>query len=198
MKKKWNKRNIIIIMIVCAGLLATLSVQRTYAKYKNTYTSSDSATVAKWDINMNQTIDLFKNSYIENGVESVDGKTVIAPGTKGYYKFTISGTAETSYKLNIKVTGEDNVGRIKYWFDDRPISNITLLANRLSSLHKDPKDPEAEINYEHTIRWEWEAGDKSKEDTDKGLEAIIDPNDPNYENQPKVKLNVKITAEQID
>ena len=49
---------------------------------------------------------------------------------------------------------------------------------------------------EYTIRWEWPAIDSDEEDSKLINQVVLDPKDPNYKNQPHVKLTVKISAEQ--
>jgi len=206
-----NKKKIVVALIVLAMIPMFFSIQGTFAKYRSSIEVTDSARVAKWDVNVEKSIDLFQDSYI-TGVQSLNGNKVVAPGTEGEYTFTISGAPETNYKLRIDASGEDHIGRIEYDFDDScSTTDIKTLAWCIESTFSidvvypanQPVDYDTEIDEQmtHTIRWRWvydegEATDYI--DSLKGKNAVVDPNSAGYETQDRVKLLFKIVAVQTD
>lgn len=206
-----NKKKIVVILIALLMIPMFFSIQGTFAKYKSTVKNTDNARVAKWNVNVDTTIDLFKDSYI-TGVKSLNNDKVVAPGTEGEYTFTISGAPETNYKLSLDAVGKDDIGRILYDFDDMcPTTDIDMLALCiLSTFSTDvvypanqPVDYDTESGEQmtHTIRWRWlyeEGEDKDLIDSLKGKNAIVDSNNAGYQLQDKVQLTFKIVAEQTD
>ncbi len=197
-----NQKRLIALLIVIGVIITSFSIRGTYAKYKSSIDLTDKTRVATWDINTTQIVDLFKDSYSLNGVESLNGAKIIAPGTSGTYTFKIAGTAETSYRLNFDVETEDTIGRLKYYLvdgiDEYPYDNLDELMNDIAMnlFPIETYEPGTETDMEYTIRWEWPAIDSDEEDSKLINQVVLDPKDPNYKNQPHVKLTVKISAEQ--
>ena len=185
-----NQKRLIALLIVIGVIITSFSIRGTYAKYKSSVDLTDKTRVATWDINTTQIVDLFKDSYSLNGVES------------GTYTFKIAGTAETSYRLNFDVETEDTIGRLKYYLvdgiDEYPYDNLDELMNDIAMnlFPIETYEPGTETDMEYTIRWEWPAIDSDEEDSKLINQVVLDPKDPNYKNQPHVKLTVKISAEQ--
>lgn len=205
-----NQKRIIALLIVIAVVITSFSIRGTYAKYKSSIDLTDISRVAVWNVNTTQVVDLFRDSYDIDGVESVDGTKVIAPGTSGKYTFKIDGTAETNYMLNYETEAEDTIGRLKYYFiegaDDTNPDNILAEYDSLEELVNDIGknlfqdgiiyESGSENEMEYTIRWEWPADDDSEKDSELINQVIIDPKDPKYKSQPHVRFMVKISAEQ--
>ena len=186
-----NQKKIIAVLIAIG--ITSFSIRGTYAKYKSSVDLTDNTRVAVWNINTTQVVDLFKDSYEIDGVESIDGTKIIAPGTSGKYTFKIAGTAETNYTLEYEAEIEDTVKRLKYYFiegsdDTDPDKN--LFRNGIVY------EPGEESEMEYTIRWEWPADEDNQKDSELMKQVIIDPKDPNYQNQPHVRFMIKISAEQ--
>ena len=98
--------------LLVATLLTTSVISGTFAKYVTTNSGKDSATVAKFGVTINVADDmgLFKTTYDKTSEE--EGNTVVsatanakvvAPGTKGSMKFSISGTPEVATQLTVAV-----------------------------------------------------------------------------------------------
>jgi hypothetical protein len=205
-----NQKKIIAVLIVIAIGITSFSIRGTYAKYKSSVDLTDNTRVAVWNINTTQVVDLFKDSYEIDGVESIDGTKIIAPGTSGKYTFKIAGTAETNYTLEYEAEIEDTVKRLKYYFiegsDDTDPDNILLEYDDLETLVNEigknlfrngiVYEPGEESEMEYTIRWEWPADEDNQKDSELMKQVIIDPKDPNYQNQPHVRFMIKISAEQ--
>ncbi len=215
-----KKKVLFLTIIVFVTLISSFFVSGTYAKYISSKEKSDDARVAKWGLNVETTVDLFKDSYFDDKtiVKSANGDKVVAPGTSGEYTFTISGAPETNYKLNLQVLEyEDTVGSIKYTLDGVPVPSLSRLVFMLEHLYNSgevfPANQPADYDIEngkqksHTIGWYWEfekGNDKAtidannESDTKKGNAAIIDKKDKNYDKQAKVRLRIKITAMQTN
>ena len=195
---------IVIIMITFEG---------TYAKYITSGKGSDSARVARWNINTTNNIkDLFASSYT-NIIDGTEEQGVIAPGTSGTYFFTISGDVETSYTLSIVASGTDDVNGaikeynpIKYSFTKPNTGNdkdkkptITIEGMTFEELKKAINDIDdgsqiheaGVLNGDiYTIGWKWEADGDNEKDTLLG-------NLVSTENKT-INLSVNITATQVD
>ena len=110
-------RNVLVFGLMLATVASMGSVAGTYAKYTTSKTDTDSARVAKWGIGVtNEVKDLFKSSYaasddadqtdVNSGDTAID---LVAPGTSGEYKFTLTGTPETNYTLKVVATATDTI-----------------------------------------------------------------------------------------
>ena len=94
MKNSKNRKSYrMIAMLLILTLLSTVALTGTFAKYTSKFQGSDTALVAKWDINVEaggkdlnserQTLDLFKHAYKENLVANagedkiIDRKSVV-------------------------------------------------------------------------------------------------------------------------
>lgn len=146
-----KKRGMTLFALFALVAITSYLVSGTYAKYTYNFDTSDSARVAKWGVNKSFTVDLFKDSYIDEtnavtDVDSNDGDKVVAPGTAGLYAFdldlTDDNTPETNYKImftNItddKTTEsgtilktQDNVGQGKITYYLMSADGLTINAN---------------------------------------------------------------------
>ena len=124
-----KKRSLIVILAVLC-IATSCFVSSTFAKYTNTATGTDTATVAKWDIKQGDlstgttftdtiTFDLFAVSAIadtkdaseadDENVKNGTGTTaIIAPGTKGSFDLVISNNSEVTaeWTLGVALTGD--------------------------------------------------------------------------------------------
>lgn len=186
-----KKKIAMLAVLVMAVIASAYSVSGTYAKYITTKTVSDSARVAKWQIDELTSMNLFNSSYLSDAVKSSDGKDVVAPGTSGTYTFQVTGSVETNYRLVLDVKkATDTVGQIVYKLDSNTYNNISDLSAALEALYDGNTIYSAgDINgTQHTISWEWvfeDASDTSKDTTDTALGTA---------GTAKVELEVEITA----
>ncbi len=146
----------IVSILGIATCVSAYFISSTYAKYTSEFRGSDTARVAEWKLNYTNEADLFATIYDTEGEtlinpgngpvnhkEETDIKkaaenetAIIAPGAYGEYKFTLSGTAETSYKIQFDFTGsEDNTGgRITYYLNGIPCGNsIEALTKQINA-----------------------------------------------------------------
>ena len=208
------------ILLFLITIISFYSICGTFAKYTSSIDLTDEARVAVWDFDITRDVDLFQESYLDNEgayVQSLGGKMgmengeekeildkVIAPGTSGEYTFRIKGAPETSYRVKIEVVDKiDTVGRITYDLDGEcPSNTIQELAWCLESLYSRDEYFSEPMDATHKISWKWifenpnHTEEENKKDTDIGSAAIIHDTEEGYYDQAKVKLTVRITAEQ--
>lgn len=128
MKKKMT----ILAVLLLAVVVTAYSVSGTYAKYTSSLDVSDEARVAHWYLDkgvITDTFKLFERSYkLENDtyVKALDDNTipplkknVVAPGTKGEYKFSIEGEFETDFTLKVDLLTAP-------WETTKSVNNIQL------------------------------------------------------------------------
>ena len=210
---KKTKFLILIGILELLIVIIVITFEGTYAKYITSGKGSDSARVARWNINTTNNIkDLFASSYT-NIIDGTEEQGVIAPGTSGTYFFTISGDVETSYTLSIVASGTDDVnGAIKEY---NPIKYSFTKPNTGNDKDKKPTITIDEMTFEelkkaindiddgsqiheagvlngdiYTIGWKWEADGDNEKDTLLG-------NLVSTENKT-INLSVNITATQVD
>lgn len=141
----------IVSILIIATCVSAYFISSTYAKYTSEFRGSDTARVAEWKLNYTNEADLFATLYDTkntsfrppngptNHDEEKDVATgTIAPGSFGEYKFRISGTAETSYKIQFDFTGsEDNTnGRITYFWNGMRYDTIKELQEGMNGTYE--------------------------------------------------------------
>jgi len=200
MKKKIS----ILAVLVLTVVLSTGLTAGTYAKYTSSQETSDSARVAKWGIGVDNTVELFSDSYIgtEGGTDVVaaDGTNVIAPGTTGEYTFELTGAPETNYTLDVTVTGEDKTGRLVFTLDGTDVGTIADLQTAIENLYNTGKVYAANTTSasKHTIGWYWTfSTDDATDEIDTNLGDGKGDSDLTVDAEA-VKLTVSITATQTE
>lgn len=186
-----NIKMLAIAALLVAVAVTSYSVSGTYAKYTTSKTYTDSARVAKWGIGMTNEVNLFSSDYVD--VKSVDGKDVVAPGTKGEYTFELTGAPETNYTLDVEVTGTDNIGQLVYTLDNVEYATMAELVAAIDALYDPAKVYAANVSSEsrHTIGWYWtfeEDEANNTTDTTLGNKNVLDT----------VSLTVTINAVQSE
>lgn len=116
---KKNKFMRIASVLLIVTLLSTSVISGTFAKYTTEAEGSDSATVAKWGVNLLISGDLFGKTYKGTATTDTNGLTVsaassntnnvVAPGTKNDtgLTFKVEGTPEVAGKITTKITYKD-------------------------------------------------------------------------------------------
>ena len=208
-----NIKMLVIAALLVAVAVTSYSVSGTYAKYTTTLaTQTDSARVAKWDIDQTENIaNLFKASYAaiddDTKTDVLASVDVVAPGTSGEYKFKLSGNIETNYTLVANVVATDTINTaeyapIVYTLDTVVITdknndgvvNAEDLAIAITGLYDTNKVYAAGTvsESEHTIKWAWDITGDDAKDTALGKDIAED------EDSHKVSLSVTITATQSE
>ena len=118
MKKNRMMRLASVLMVMV--LLTTSVISGTFAKYITTNSGVDSARVAKFGVVINVADDmaLFNTEYAKedtaytgtlsvksNGTTGTNADNRVAPGTKGFMTFNISGTPEVATRLTVAASG---------------------------------------------------------------------------------------------
>lgn len=218
-------KKLLVVVLLCSTFITAHFISSTYAKYTSSMETTDTARVAHWDINVENEVDLFKESVIQglNG-SSTNKDNIIAPGTSGEYTFIISGTAETAYAIDIDVDVDDFTnGRIHYYLDNKDLGvgeeGIQAFVFILESMFANGKvyAPGCDLlntldkDGKHTIGWKWEYEEQDTEgnlydslDTNLGIKAdtyLKENNEPENttpsDEVPGLKLKVSITARQV-
>ena len=200
---KKNKMMRIASILLVAVLLSTCAISGTFAKYTSTVTGSDSVTVAKWAIEVNDT-EIVKNGapafalfdtaaqYDEDGNDVAAGK--IAPGTQGSFNFKVENVSEVSVKYAITFTvtfptGIDNT-RFKFYSNDTMTTEISADATGkytvVSDVEIEVNDTEADVV---NVYWQWTFAD-TVDDSDLGELA--------QNGTTTVTVAPTITVEQVD
>ena len=106
------KKNIMMrlsAILLVAVLLTTCVISGTWAKYVETKSVDDLATVANWGIEMTVTADkavLDSDKTTKDATLSVLTNDLAAPGTYEKIEFAIEGTPEVAYEIKVEVSLE--------------------------------------------------------------------------------------------
>lgn len=112
-----KKRGTILGGLLLAVVVTGYSVAGTYAKYISALDVTDSARVAKWNIDLEngdlKSFNLFKDNYTDASAD----ENIVAPGTSGKYEFVLAANTsattndtEVNYKFSFDVIDEDIKG----------------------------------------------------------------------------------------
>ena len=171
------KRNKLFILGICTVMVALVSlslVSGTWAKYTSTVSGSSAARVAKWDVVYTdnatndtsgavdtQTInfDIFgtikdSNGSTENNVATGTNETLIAPGTKGEFQFSIRNDSEVNAKYSIDFELPTELANLPL------VWSVVVSGNQTGSYDTFPADvTDVQFNMTHeviyVITWEW-------------------------------------------
>ncbi len=121
--KKHKSLSTFVVLVVMLVMICVVSISSTYAKYTTTVTGTDSAKVALWKFEINDTalasgettytLGLFNTINELDGSASVSPETdvksgkIIAPGTQGSFDIKIKNASEVNatYKIDFELTG---------------------------------------------------------------------------------------------
>jgi len=199
MTKKRNNRNRALFVLLLLSVVATSAFIGTLAKYVTLREVSDDAVVAKFRLDVPNTINLFSDSYT-NVKADVDGKKIIAPGTTGQYRFEVTGTSEVAYQVsaNIIVTyseGWNGYAPLEFSINGTNWTDLTDFKENLSNaLASETMAPGEGYANTQTIYWKWPfyvSDEEDIRDTEMGVAAATGT-------APKVTVSIEVTATQID
>ena len=157
--KKNRMMRLASILLVCV-LLSTSVISGTFAKYTSTATASDTATVAKWDIDLNgkRITETFTFDLFATIVDTVDGNTdahvatgkIIAPGTKGSFDIKLQNKSQVAaaYTIDYTVTNEAGIP-IEFSVDGTNWGDLNDVTTPVT-LAMDATDPTTV-----TVQWRW-------------------------------------------
>ena len=199
--KKNRMMRLAAFLLVCV-LLTTSLISGTYAKYVSTATATDTAKVAKWQINVGTvniaqadtqviTFGLFDtiNDTDGSGEEKHVSAGLIAPGTKGAFDVTITNNSEVHANIKAALSAKETNGDIPIQYS---VDGTTWKAN-LADLSVD-ENLAPGASAEVKVLWQWvyevdKAGDTA--DTLLGIAAASGT-------APAVEVTMAVTATQID
>ena len=191
-------RNVLIVALLICTFVSTGITAGTYAKYTSTAVLSDTARVAKWDIDVegndmtaSTEIDLFK--YAETNVTNTDGTVngLIAPGTAGSFEIDVKNAGEVTaeYTIKFSATNEGNIP-IEYSLDnstwETDITELTISETLAIGSETSTK----------TIYWKW-AFERGENDSDKTANNSTDTT-LGLAGTAEVTVTATITATQVD
>ena len=163
---KKNTRKIVIVLLVAVVAVGTYFVSGTYAKYTTSLSGNDTATVAKWAWDFNETavtsnqntisFNLFDTIKDTNGSAEGDvAANKIAPGTNGSFSFNLQNKSEVNAEYSLAVTETRGSAvtnaNIEYSLDNSSwTSDLTALLNASNQtlLMNSNK-------VEKTVYWRW-------------------------------------------
>lgn len=185
-----NKKLLAIISVVLMLLLVLGMGAFTYSKYVTSETvDNQTATAAKWGYVINvDTTNLFGTEYkidnntttaIVNDIGDVvvkadnNASKVVAPGTSGYMKITITGSAEVLAKLSFKAESDSEISLGYYkpikWTATKnntgsEIYSGTSFSELIKNINKDGNESQTDgiklginesVKTTYTISWKW-------------------------------------------
>ena len=198
MRIRQNRKTILIVLLILV-VATTSAFVGTLAKYVTSSTGSDEAVVAKFALNIPNTINLFSESYA-NVKSDEEGKKIIAPGTSGQYSFEVTGNAEVAYRVNANVAvtysdGWNGYKPIRFSINGTKWTNLEDFNVNLSdALASGVMAPGEEYSREQTIYWEWPfyiSDEYNIKDTLVGQSAAT-------QTAPKVTISVEAIAVQSE
>lgn len=203
--KNDNKLVQFTVFVLLIAMVTLIILSGTYAKYTTSVSGSDTATVAKWSIKVNDneiavdnstvTIDLFKTIYDTDGTTAeTDVKTgkYIAPGTSGKFDLKVENDSDVTAKYSIAFTLSDTTLPIEFSTDGGKNWSTSLSDVASTTLAVGSNAVTTTVQW----RWTYESGadataiaTKDKNDTAIGIAA---------QTEKKLTVTAKITAEQVD
>ena len=191
-----NKMMRIAAFLLVAVLLSVCVISGTYAKYTSTIAGSDSARVAKWDIQVGGvtanssdefTFNLFNtivdtlNDGNETDIAPADG-SIIAPGTKGSFKIEIANESEVTAKYAIAFSAVNTAG-IPVQFS----TDGTTWTSDITTLNVADTQIEIDGSASVTVYWQWVFDGNDTTDTNLGLAGSA-----------TIAVTASVTATQVD
>ena len=209
-----NNKNLarLAILTLCLTFVSTSLLGGTLAKYTSEVTATGTATVADWEITVNDneitvasaptvTFDLFTtsvNDTLNNFDETDVGDDLIAPGTTGEFAFKIENKSEVNARYTIELSETTTSGI--------PIQYST----NGTAWHDDIADLEADLTGDlamgastsgttsTTVKWRWAfdtttstfTGQTDDTDTALGIAAKT--------SSDELGISAKITVTQVD
>lgn len=194
--KRDNRLLKFTVLVLLLTMLAMILVSGTYAKYTSTAMGVDTATVAKWSIQVNgkeiavsgdpQTLsfnlfDTIKDSDSNDENDVADG--LIAPGTSGSFALEVKNASEVtaSYTIGLALTNDNNVP-LEFSTDGGVSWAETLSVSSAKTIAINATDTT-------TVQWRWAF---DGDDTALGIAAQT------ASSVPSVTVTTTITATQVD
>ena len=204
MTDKSIRRKSIIVSLLLILVVASAAFIITLARYGTSSTVSDEANVAKFGLNIPNTISLFSDSYNEEAILSGDGSNIIAPGATGTYDFEVTGTSEVAYKVDavVSLTYSDQ------WDDYTPLlfsidgenwtSFEVFQTNLKDALGSETLAPGESYTGTQSLHWKWPFSTNSENDIKDTALGVAAAAAENPEDMPSVTVAIEMTAVQVE
>ncbi len=209
MERRSEKRSLLTtfaVLCIMLVMICVVTVPGIYAKYTSQVSGKDTATVAKWSFEVNDTeiaatnptvtFDLFNTIKDTDGTSNETDVTadMIAPGTSGEFALKLENLSDVTavYKIEATVTNGLNVP-LKYKVGDAATWSNTLQGALDAALPDADARTLAKTNGTKTItvKWMWAFDGADATDTTIGIGAQTAAN-------AKVEVTTTVTAEQVD
>ncbi len=213
MARKINTNKMVALLAVLC-MITSAFVGSTLAKYTTTASGEDTARVAKWafDIGDNTTLqetftfDLFKTIKDTNGADEDDVKAgtgndhIIAPGTSGEFKFTLTNKSEVTanYGIKYEVTNNSNIP-VEFSVDNGTTWKTSLDEVVAGETTKLAMDNGTDSTKDITVKWRW-AYEGTNSENFKSSQTDTTDTALGKETTNVAKLTVKatVTVTQVD
>lgn len=204
MKKSKTMKIASVLLILV--LVTTCFVGTTFAKYTSSATGTDTVTVAKWVVKVNDTniagvtnpnvsFNLFETIYDSTyGTDEADvAAERIAPGTSGAFSLKVENGSEVSAAYTIALSVAQPAGNnipIKFYSDSTFATEVTADDEGKYTFTGSKLDPVGgnTVTETKTIYWQW---DFEGDDTTLGIAAAAD-------SDLGITVTTNITVTQVD
>lgn len=196
--KKENRLSKFVVLVVFVTMVALILLSSTYAKYTTSLTGSDTATVAKWQVKLNDndvtsqsditTFDLFTETgvYDLNGLgtdlssataaiddEVIKSGSKIAPGTWGKVDFKVENTSDVAADYVVKINSLTTTLPLQFSVDGKTWVEASTIATATPDSPYDLGTGTLAVGAgAETVslywKWDFERTDKDSEDTGLG------------------------------
>lgn len=191
-------------LLMVLTLMTSCFVGSTFAKYTSTATASDTATVAQWSIEYNDTqiatteaptitFNLFDTVYEADTTTAEEhvSNNLIAPGTGGSFAMTIENLSEVDAKYSITMTETATIAPLQFTLD--PSSEDNWKENLADLNMSEVAIAKLSGSATHTVYWRWrfEVSDsQNTADTALGIAA--------RGSSDEIQVSATITVTQVD
>lgn len=184
-------RNILVVTLMLLSVLSVGSVANTYAKYTSTADLSDTAKVAKWDIEVGgeKIWDASKNISV-----ALFNEDIIAPGSEGSATIpTITNNSEVdaTYSITFSELKNESGIPLEYSTDGTNWNSIDDVEAITGTIAKG-----GTVTLTDAIKWRWAyyvSDTQDGTDTQLGKDAALATDEAGM---PKIELSLSITATQ--
>ncbi len=192
MKKKSDLR-FIIIFIIIAGISLLYLFQASYAKYRRQIEGNVEATIASWNIKVNNESINNKTVLTNTIVPVIDSNTyvksnVIAPGSTGYFDLIINAQ-EVDVDFNYEISGSihEDTPLSDLIITEYEINNVRTTYNETNKITGTLQKNTGNTSIRIYFKWNDDTTENmnNKQDTDYAIDATHQPT--------KIKVTIKFT-----
>ncbi|MDO4282631.1 MAG: hypothetical protein Q4D02_03265 [Clostridia bacterium] len=165
---KKNKTMRLVSITLLFAMIALVLVSGTYAKYTSSFSGTDTAIVAKWDVsdgNAFDSFDLFTTVKDSDGTSVEDDVKTdrIAPGTSGAFTVELTNNSEvtadyviTVAQTNLDIPIEYSIDGVNWYKADELDTINNALKGTLAFTGSSKVSDTTPTSKNVTISWKWE------------------------------------------